>query len=108
VTIKTSEEPIPPPPQFKIAIVLFVGLPFVCVLGLALHGLFYAAGYRYQPGHLPIPSLIAIVIGTRALISFRDMWSNPSKKVWYAALLAWTVLALAFWARLTQRLPSDL
>src|SRR5882672_4011557 len=104
----TSQEPKVQSPQFNVIAVILVGLPFVCVFALLLYALFYVAGYRYRPGRLPIPSLLAVVVGTQLLIAFRDKWSQPSTRVWYAALIAWAVLALAFWARVTNRLPGDL
>jgi len=103
-----SDGPTLQPSNVNVAVVLLVGMPFVCVFALALHALFYMAGYRYHPGRLPIPTLAAVIVGTRVLVTLREKWSTPSRRVWYAALISWAVLAVALWARVTNRLPPDL
>src|SRR5258705_3969224 len=54
-----------PPTSNRTALVILLGFPFVAVLALDLHGIFYAFGYRYVPGRIPIASLIGIAIGTQ-------------------------------------------
>ena len=85
-----------------------VGFPFVAVLGLTLHFAFYALGYRYNPGRVPIPSIIGIVVGTRLVIAFEERLGRPSKRIVYASLACWGLLALVFLARVANLLPRDL
>jgi len=97
--------PKPRPP--KILIVVLVGFPFVAVFALALTGIFYVFGYRYHPGALPIPSLIAVVVGTPFVVGLRER-ARPSIALWYGALACYLILALALWARVTGHLPAGL
>jgi hypothetical protein len=69
---------------------------------------FYAFGYRYAPGRVPIASIIAIVVGTQLIFAFEGKLSRPSKHMLYASLTAWGLLVLAFFARLANVLPDGL
>src|SRR2546429_9944399 len=97
-----------PPTSNRTALVILLGFPFVAVLALALHGIFYAFGYRYVPGRIPIASLIGIAIGTQLVIGFQEYLSQPSRRLVYASVAAYGLLALGFVARLAHLLPRDL
>ena len=96
------------PKSKRMGLAVLVGFPFVALLALALHGIFYAFGYRYAPGRIPIASLIGIVIGTRLLFAFQEHLSQPSRRLVYVSVAAYGLLALAFVARLAHVLPRDL
>jgi hypothetical protein len=95
-------------PKRNWPLVVLLGFPFVAVIALTLHFAFYAFGYRYTSGRVPIASIIGIVVGTQLLFAFQELLSRPSKRIVYASLACWGLLALAFVARLADLLPRDL
>ena len=95
-------------PKRNWLLIALLGFPFVAVIMLILHFAFYAFGYRYAPGRVPIASVIGIVVGTRLIFAFEELLSRRSKPIVYASLACWGILLLAFLARLANLLPRDL
>ena len=95
-------------PKRNWLLIALLGFPFAAVITLILHFAFYAFGYRYVPGRVPIASVIGIVVGTRLIFAFEELLSRRSKPIVYGSLACWGILLLAFLARLANLLPRDL
>jgi len=85
---------------------LVVGFPLVAVFAVALALLVRAFGYHPARGDLELTSVVAIVIGTRLIILFRDQLGTPSRLLLTLSTLGYLLIMALIWARLTHRLPN--
>jgi hypothetical protein len=90
--------------QFPWGGLILLGLPLVLAGGVLLTFLFHAVGIHQRQGPA-LSSLIAIVVGTRLVLSFQDAFRNPSRRLIICGILAAVLVVVVVGLRLTNVIP---
>lgn len=86
--------------------VVVIGFPFVALAGFVLALLVRVLGYHPAKGGLEATSVIAVVVGTRLIILFREHLRNPPKPVLALSAFCYLLLLLLVLARATNSFPE--